>query len=216
MIDTAREAVAAAARRLAAEGLVTGTAGNVSVRAGDRVAVTPTGARLAELAAEHVAVVDLAGHRLDGPLAPTSERGLHLAVHVRRGDGAVAHTHAPVATALACVLDELPVIHYAALELGGPVRVAPYATYGTAELAASVLTALEGRCAALMANHGTVTAGRDADHAVELSLLLEWACALHWRASALGTPRVMSAEQQQAVRDQHAALGYGDPPQGSP
>ena len=207
----AREAVAAAARRLAAGGLVLGTAGNVSVRTGDTVAVTPTGAELGELDAAEVAVVDLDGGQLDGPLAPTSELGLHLGIHAERGDGAVVHTHAPMATALSCVLDELPVVHYQALALGGPVRVAPYATFGTPELADNVRRALEGRAAALMANHGTVAVAGDAGAAVELTHLLEWECQLYWRAAAIGTPRTLDAEQQKAVFEQAAALRYGAP-----
>lgn len=207
----AREAVATAARQLAAGGLVLGTAGNVSVRSGDTLAVTPTGAELAALEAADVALVDLDGNQLDGPLAPTSELGLHLGIHADRGDGAVVHTHAPMATALSCVLDELPVVHYQALALGGPVRVAPYATFGTRELAEHVRRALDGRAAALMANHGTVAVAGDAGAAVELTRLLEWACQLYWRAAAIGTPRTLDAQQQRAVFEQAAALSYGAP-----
>lgn len=210
-VSAAREAVAAAAQMLAADGLVLGTAGNVSVRTGELVAVTPTGAELGELVPARVAVVDLDGRQVEGPLAPTSELGLHLALHSERGDGAVAHTHAPVATALSCVLDELPVVHYQALALGGPVRVAAYATFGTPELAEHVRQALEGRAAALMANHGTVTVAGDAQAAVELTRLLEWECELYWRAAAIGTPRTLDAAQQQAVIEQAAGLGYGAP-----
>lgn len=210
-MEREREAVAAAARRLAAEGLVLGTAGNVSARAGDLVAVTPTGARLAELGAEQVSVVEAGSGRLvEGSLEPTSELGLHLGVYERYGVGAVVHTHAPMATALACVLeDELPCVHYGMLALGGSVRVAPYATFGTPELAAGVLDALEGRTAALMASHGAITHGADVDAAVEASLLLEWAATLYWRASALGTPRVMDEGQRQAVVDAVLARRYG-------
>src|SRR4051812_24141982 len=107
-----REQVAAACHRLAAAGLVPRTGGNVSVRAGDRVAITPTGAELARVTAAGVTVIDHAGAVLDGDLAPTSEVDLHLAVYERHGAGAVVHTHAPVATALSCVLDELPCVHY--------------------------------------------------------------------------------------------------------
>lgn len=208
-IETARTAVASAARRLAAERLVLGTSGNVSVRAGDAVAVSPTGAKLAELDPAQVAVVDLDGNQTGGPLAPTSELGLHLGIHAERGDGAVIHTHAPFATALACVLDELPAVHYEMLRFGGSVRVAPYATFGSEELAAAVHSALEGRTAALMANHGAVVAAAGMDAAIELSLLLEWACQVYWRAASLGTPRTLDEDDLRAVVEQVAAIGYG-------
>src|SRR3954462_8750097 len=166
--DAAREQVAAASRRLAAAGLVLGTAGNVSARAGAHVAITPTGADLASLAAEDVTVVALNGAVVDGTLAPTSEIDLHLGVYRRYDAGAVVHTPSPMATALACVLEgELPCVHYGMLALGGAVPVAPYRTFGTRELAETVVAALEGRTAALMANHGAITYGHDLDAAVE-------------------------------------------------
>jgi L-fuculose-phosphate aldolase len=209
MLEREREQVAAASRRLAAAGLLIGTAGNVSARAGEAVAISPTGAVLADLAAEQVTVVDLEGRVVAGDLEPSSELALHLGVYRGHGAGAVVHTHAPMATALSCVLDELPCIHYQMLLLGGTVRVAPYATFGTPELAESVVSALEGRTAALMANHGAIARAADADHAVELSLLLEWACAVYWRASAIGAPRLLDANQREAVIAAAVERGYG-------
>lgn len=208
-VEEAREAVAAAARRLAAERMVLGTSGNVSVRAGNAIAVSPTGAKLAELEADRVAVVDREGEQLDGALAPTSELGLHLGIHAERGDGAVVHAHSPFATALSCVLDELPVVHYEMLRFGGPVRVAPYATFGSEELAAAVHAALDGRTAAIMANHGVVTVAEDADAAVELALLLEWSCEVYWRAAQVGEPRALGDDELRAVVEQVVSLGYG-------
>jgi L-fuculose-phosphate aldolase len=208
-LERERECVAAAARRLAADGLVTGTAGNVSARAGEFVAVTPTGARLEEVSPEQVAVVDLSGEQVDGELAPTSELGLHLGIYRCHEAGAVVHTHARFATALACVIDELPVIHYQMLALGGPVRVAPYATFGTAALAELTLEALEGRSAALMANHGAIVYGPDLDTTVQQAQLLEWACELYWRASAIGTPRTLGQSDQLAFVETVGRRGYG-------
>lgn len=204
-----REAVAAAARRLAAEGLVIGTAGNVSARAGELVAITPTGASLEDLRAEQVTIVDLDGEHADGALGASSELGLHLGVYHRYDAGAVVHTHAPMATALSCVLDELPVVHYQMLLLGGAVRVAPYATFGSPELAESTLEALEGRAAALMANHGAITHAHDLDTAVEHALLLEWACGVYWHAAAVGAVRVLDAAQLQGVIEAAVQRGYG-------
>jgi L-fuculose-phosphate aldolase len=205
-----RTQVAAASRRLAEKGLVLGTAGNVSARAGDRVAITPTGAELGSLEANDITVVALNGAVLDGTLAPTSELDLHLGVYRRYDAGAVVHTHAPMATALACVLeDELPCVHYAMLALGGSVRVAPYRTFGTAELAEVVLDALEGKTAALMANHGAIAWANDLDKAVESSLLLEWACDVYWHSLQVGRPRVLDDEQQQAVIAAVVERSYG-------
>src|SRR4051795_2612954 len=208
-LPTLREDVAAAARRLAADGLVHATAGNVSARDGDLIAITPTGARLEELRADEVAVIDRSGAQVDGPLAPTSELELHIGVVERFGAGAVVHTHAPFATALSCVLDEVPLVHYEMLMLGGAVRVAPYATFGTPALAQGVLDALEGRTAALMANHGAVTWGVDLGGALAATEVLEWACAVYWRACQVGAPRVMGEGEQQAFVQALSQRGYG-------
>lgn len=212
-MSTLRTAVAEAARRLADEGLLIGTAGNVSARDGERVAVTATGAVLADCTPDDVTVVALDGTVVEGGLAPTSELELHLGVYADSaaadGVGAVVHTHAPWSTAVACVLDELPVLHYQQLLLGGAVRVAPYATFGTPELAAAVRAALAGRQAALMANHGSVAIGATLDRAVEHALLLEWLAQLHHRASTLGTLRPLTEEQQAAVITAALERRYG-------
>lgn len=207
--ENAREAVAAASRRLAAAGLVLGTAGNVSRRIdAGRVAITGSGAVLAEMEREQVTVIDLDGAVLTGP-KPSSELDLHLGVYDRFGAAAVVHTHAPMATALSCVLDEVPCVHYTMLALGGSVRVAPYRTFGTPELAAVTLDALEGRTAALMANHGAIGYGGDLDGAVENAFLLEWACGVYWHAAQVGTPRILGAGELQSVVEAVVARNYG-------
>ena len=212
MLEAEREGVAAAARRLADAGLVIGTAGNISARAEELVAVSPTGAALQHLGVSDIAVVDLDGTHVDGPRPATSELELHLGIYRRYGAGAVVHTHAPMATALAGVLDELPVIHYQMLLLGGSVRVAPYETFGSTELAEATLDALQDRTAALMANHGAIVHGANLDGAMDQTLLLEWACGVYWHASALGRPRALDPEQQQRVVDTVVRTGYGRQP----
>jgi L-fuculose-phosphate aldolase len=209
MLEHAQVQVAEAARRLAAAGLVSGTSGNLSAREGDHIAVSPTGAVLADLQPEQVTVIDLDGAVVGDGLAPTSEVDLHLEVYRRYGAGAVVHTHAPMATALSTVLDEVPVVHYEMLLLGGPVRVAPYRTFGTRELAEDVADALDGRTAALMANHGTVTWGGDMAGALRATEVLEWACTVYWRAAQLGTPRTLSEDELRAVGESIAARNYG-------
>ena len=210
-MSTLREDVAAAARRLAHEGLLVGTAGNVSARAGEVVAVTASGVTLGGCRPEDVTVVSLAGAVVEGELKPTSELALHLGLYADTSVASVVHTHAPYSTAAACVLDELPVLHYQQLLLGGAVRVAPYATFGSPELAEAVREALADRQAALMANHGSVAIGTSLEAAVENALLLEWLATLHHRATTLGTPRVLDEAEQQAVIAAAVSRGYGTP-----
>jgi len=206
-----REQVAEAARRLAHEGLLVGTAGNVSAVRGDLVGITASGVVLAGCRPDDVTVVTPAGAVVEGELAPSSELSLHLGVYADTDATAVVHTHAPYSTALACVLEDLPVIHYQQLLLGGAIRVAPYATFGTPELAAFVREALEGRQAALMASHGSVTIGSSLHAAVENALLLEWLAALYQRASVIGTPRVLTQAEQDDVIHQALSRSYGTP-----
>jgi L-fuculose-phosphate aldolase len=198
-IDHLRAEVVDVCRALARSGLVIGSAGNVSARLDDRIVVTPTGARLGTLTASQVAVVDLAGTLVDGPLAPTSELPFHLAIYEHFDAAAIVHTHPPMATAVACVTDELPCIHYALLPIGGSVRVARYATFGTPDLAASVVEALDGRRAALMGSHGAVTYGDSLQAALDATELLEWACDVYVHACACGTPHVLGDDERRAV-----------------
>ena len=209
MLENHRQALAEGCARLAGGGLVEGTAGNVSVREGDHVAVTPTGADLATLTADQVAVVDMEGALVAGKLEPTSELFLHLGIYETGGAGAVVHTHGPMATALACVVDELPLVHYSMLAFGGPVRVAPYATFGTPELARGVAEALDGRCAALMRNHGSVSFGPDLESALTIAELLEWNCGVYWRARAIGEPITLDEAQLSDVATAVQERGYG-------
>jgi L-fuculose-phosphate aldolase len=196
MLEREREEVAAAARRLADEGLVLGTSGNVSRRCGEFVAITATGAELATVDADQVTVVGLNGVAIDGPYAPSSELLMHTAVYERLDATAVVHTHPPVATALACVLSELPVVHYQQLLLGGAIRVAPYATFGSPELAELTVTALRGRHASLMSGHGAITVGDDLAAAIDRAVLLEWICTVYWRAASIGQPRLLTDDEQ--------------------
>lgn len=195
-----------ACRAVASAGLVVGTSGNLSVRDGDRVLLSRKGAALEAVTPADIAVVTLAGETVSG--TPTSELDLHLAIYRRYDAGAIVHTHAPHATAVSTVVDELPVIHYQLLAMGGTIRVAPFAAFGTPELASSVIDALDGRRAALLANHGAVTHAATLADAVELAVVLEWACGVYLDAARAGTPRVLDAEQLASVLASAARHGY--------
>ncbi|MGP2440231.1 class II aldolase/adducin family protein [Streptomyces sp. JW3] len=203
-------ALVATARRTVADGLVVGTSGNVSVRVGDTVLVTPSGVPYDRLTADDVTGVALAGGRqVLGTLVPTSELPMHLAVYRHTDAGAVVHTHAVHATAVSTLVAELPLAHYMAAALGGPVRVAPYATYGTDELAAHMLRALDGRSGCLLQNHGTLTYGAGLDQAYDRTAQLEWMCRLWLTASSVPgrTPSLLTEDQLAQVAER--LRGYG-------
>lgn len=194
-----REQLCEYGRRAVELGLVIGTSGNLSVREGDRVAVTPSGAALDRLTPEMCPVVDTDGYLLEGELQPSSETPMHLAVYAATGAQAVVHTHSVFGTVVATTMTELPPVHYNALLLGGVVKVAAYATYGTDELAANVRAALAGKQAALMANHGGVTVGATLEQAFEATRLLEWLCEVYVRGLSVGKPAILTDEQLAAV-----------------
>src|SRR6202167_2677752 len=204
-----REAVAGACRHLAEEGLVIGTAGNISARQGDLIAVTPTGADLGAVTAEMVTVIDLTGQIVDGDLAPTSEVPLHTGIYAATNALAITHAHAMASTALSCSHDELPPLHYSCLSLGGAPRTAAYATFGSQELADNVIKAAEGRNGAMMQNHGSVAYGSTMDQAVERLELLEWLAELYWRSSSMGTPRVLTDKDFEDIIDAAITGRYG-------
>ncbi|GAA1670293.1 class II aldolase/adducin family protein [Nonomuraea maheshkhaliensis] len=199
-----REQLCEYGRRAVELGLVIGTSGNLSVRQGDLVAVTPSGVALDRLTPETCPVVDVSGHLVEGDLRPSSETPMHLAVYETTDAQAIVHTHSVFGTVVATTMTELPPVHYNALLLGGVVRVAPYATYGTPELAANVRAALEGKRAALMANHGGVSIGASLEEAFEATRLLEWLCEVYVRGLGVGRPTVLTDEQLAAVIERAA------------
>ena len=202
-----REAVVAYSRRMAGDGLAVGTSGNVSVRTGDLIAITPTGVAYDDLTAADVCLVDLDGAPVDARLRPSSEVPMHTALYAATDAGAVVHTHPLHATALSTLLDELPPVHYLIAQLGGPVRVVPYAPYGTEELARLGVEGLADRTAVILANHGATTYGAHLEQAYTRSVYLEWLCRLYAQARTLGEPRLLDAEQLEAARV--AFGGYG-------
>jgi L-fuculose-phosphate aldolase len=208
----ARAALAAGGRAVADGGLVVGTAGNLSVRLGDEMLITPRGSRLEACDPAACVPVRLADGTVTGELpagvAPSSETPLHRAVYAATDAQAIVHTHSPFATVLSTLVDEVPPVHYATTAFGGRVRVAPYATFGTDELAEYVAAALDGRRGALLANHGTVTIAGTVEQAVDLSLQLEWLASVAYHAMLLGKPALLDDEQLDAVVEQARALRY--------
>jgi L-fuculose-phosphate aldolase len=208
-----RAALVEGARTIGRSGMVPGSAGNLSVRRGERMLITPRGAQLEAIDPRDVVDVALADgapaadHASDS--APSSESALHRAIYAATDAAAIVHTHAHYATIVGTLVDELPAIHYAITAFGGPVRVARYETFGTIALAEAVTEALDGRSAALMANHGAVVTGRDVGHAVAMAVQLEWVASVYYHAIAAGRPRVLDSGDLAAVGDQVRALRYG-------
>ena len=200
-----RIAVVDASRRMVERGLVINTSGNVSVRIGGVIAITPSGMAYETMAPADVCLVDVAsGEQVDGALLPSSELPLHLAVYRATEAGAIVHTHSHFATVLSTLVDRLPAIHYQVADLGGEVEVAPYATFGTDELAAVTTRALAGRNAALMRNHGVTAIGPDVARALARAFTVEWIASVYWHARVLGAPTLLDGAEIERVAARQA------------
>jgi len=209
-LQTARDQLVRYCSRLAEDGLAVGSAGNMSVRLGEHVAITPSGIRYDELRPADICVVSLDGSELDAPEAPSSELPMHLAVYAATSAGAVVHTHSAEVVALSATGQELPAIHYAITSLGGPVRVAAYTRFGSAALAAAAVRALDGRCAAILQNHGAICYGRTLTQAYDNALLLEWLARVYRLARGYGEPRILSAAELDEVAAEARRRRYGE------
>ena len=193
-----RKDMVAACKRLEAEGLNRGASGNVSVRHGERMLITPTAVGYDVIAPEMMADMPLGGAGdWEGPNAPSSEWRFHLDILRARPDiNAVVHAHAPWSTVLAVARRKIPAIHYMIAAFGGPeIRVADYARYGTQELSDNIVAAMEGRFGCLMANHGMVVGGPDLTRALWLAGELEALAHQHYHALAIGGGHILSDAQ---------------------
>jgi L-fuculose-phosphate aldolase len=202
-----RELIIEYGRRMLTDGLTVGTSGNISVRVGENIAITPSGVEYEALAPEDISVITLDGDHVDGPDNPSSEVPMHTVVYQNTDALAVVHTHPVYATVLGTLVDEIPPIHYMLALLGGPVRVAPYAQFGTQELARRCSEAMKDRYGVLLRNHGATTYGGTLAKAYSRSIYLEWLCRIYCEAKALGEPRLLTAAEFDAAAGPVSAYG---------
>jgi L-fuculose-phosphate aldolase len=211
VLEEERRQVVEYCRRLRRDDLVVATSGNISVRSGDIIAVTPSGVDYDELTPELIGLYRLDGAAVEARLEPTTEMPLHLAVYGQTDARSVVHTHSTAATAVSTLVDELPPIHYLIAIFGGPVRVARYATYGTDELAAAAVEALDGRTACILGNHGTLAVGTTLGEAYTRAVYLEWLCEVWLKASAAGRPRLLPLAEIERVQRKISTYGASRP-----
>lgn len=204
-----RHAIVAAGKAMVASGLSPGRSGNVSARCGAGMLITPTGLPFAALAAADIVRLDEAGAAAADALRPSSEWALHAAIYRARPDmHAIVHCHSAAATALACAGLPIPAFHYMIAVAGGDcVPLAPYALFGTPELAALAAAALARHRACLLAHHGQVALGVTLAAACELAETVEWLADMYLRLLPLGAPRLLGAAEMAAVHARFA--GYG-------
>lgn len=195
-------------RALAARDMLVGSSGNVSARTATGLLITATGCDAQTLDEGQIVAMTLDG-RYAGEVRPSSEWELHAAI--LRQDAAaqvVVHTHSDHATALACLGMKLPAFHYNVAEFGGEdVRCAPYATFGTPELARLAAEAMRGRSACLLANHGMIVQAGSVRGALAAAIRLEALCRQYLLALAAGRPRLLTCLEMDAAIARYDSYG---------
>lgn len=209
--DELRQAIVEACRAMNALGINQGTSGNISVRHGGTMLISPSAVPYDSMSADQIAAMPIAdeGGAWSGKLPPSTEWRMHRDVLRRRPEvGAVVHGHPTFATALAIARREIPPCHYMIAAFGGAtVRCAPYATFGTPELAEHALAALEGRNACLLANHGTLVCGPNLARAMWLALELETLARQYYYTLLIGGPVLLSDAAITATAEKFGSYG---------
>ena len=208
----AREGLLQVMRRMHASGLNRGTSGNASIRVAGGMMVTPSGIPPDALSPGSMVFVADDGSPEPGALIPSSEHRMHLQILTKRQDaGAVVHCHSRHATILACCGKPIEPIHYMVLVARAPrVPIAPFAVFGTADLADSVVDTMGPGYACLMAHHGQVTIGQTWQQALAIAEEIEEQAAITYGALLLGGAPHLTPEQLAATVEQFR--GYGQVP----
>ena len=208
--DAIRVEIVRVARALRQRGLAIGTSGNVGARLADgRIAITPSTTDYDLMSPADIVIVEADGSPSEGPLSPSSELRIHVEILAARRDVmAIVHTHSPFATTFAAARRPVPAAHYVMAPLVAPgrdtLRVAPYATFGTAELARNAVETLGADNACLLANHGAIAVAGSLTSALGRAERVEELAMLAWRAEQIGGAMTLDADELDRVRDQMA------------
>jgi len=206
-----RQAIIDACRQMNALGINQGTSGNISVRHGDGLLITPTSVPYESMTPDQIVFMGLDGSHAKTQ-KPSSEWRFHLDILRSRSEvDAVVHAHPIYCTILAIMGLEIPPIHYMIAVAGGDnIRCAPYATYGTPELSAHALKALEGRRACLLDNHGMIAIGPSLAKAMWLAVEVETLARQYHGCLQIGRPPLLPADEIERVRQKMAGYGHAD------
>ena len=208
-----RRSIVETCRRMNTSGLNQGTSGNISVRHGDSMLISPSGVPYEQLEPEDIVAMTLTGeygsYEAKGNNIPSSEWRFHLDIMRARPDvGAIVHTHSLYATTLGCCRKDIPAVHYMIAASGGPnIRCSAYATYGTAELSTVTLAALEDRTCCILANHGMIATGPTLAKAQWLAVELETIAKQYYLTLCIGGPVVLPDDEIMRVKERFKSYG---------
>jgi L-fuculose-phosphate aldolase len=221
LLNQERKDIVRFGRKLISANLTTGAGGNLSVinRALNLIAIKPSGVAYQDLEAEDIVIISPQGEIIEGSLKPSSEKHFHLALYQARPHiHAIIHTHQVYATTLACLQWELPAVHYLVGFSGDKVPLAPYAPYGTPELAEHIVASMGTYNACLMANHGLVTVGENLEAAFTVAEQIELVAHIYLLSKSVGNPVILGDADMKTVIEKFQSYGQANhpyPPQSS-
>ena len=205
-----RQQIVEYGRKMVQSGLTTGSGGNLSILSvpDNLIAISPSGIDYNDVTVADVVVVDRSGKVVDGERKPSSELGFHLALYAARPEvEAVVHTHSVYATTLACLHWELPAVHYLVAFSGDKVPLAPYATFGSPELADNIIASIGSYNAVLLANHGLVAVGTDMKNCFNVAEEIELVARIYYQTKTVGQPVLVEGEEMQRVVEKFSHYG---------
>lgn len=197
-------------KKIITSGLTKGTGGNISIfnREKELVAISPSGIDYFETKPEDVVIINLKGEVVEGSRKPSSELDMHLIFYQRRGDlNALVHTHSPYAKTIATLGWDIPPITYLVAFAGPNVRCAPYATFGTKELAEKAFEGMIDRRAVLLANHGLIAGAHNIETAFTVAEEIEFSAQIYYQAKAIGEPTMLSEKEMLVLAKKFESYG---------
>ena len=212
LLQKEREMIVAYGKRMLSAGLTRGTGGNLSIydRNLELMAITPSGIPYEEIEAEDILIMKLDGTIVEGNKTPSSEHTMHEIVYRTREDvGAMLHVHSTFAVTLACLNEDLPAVDYmVAYSRGRSVKCAPYASFGTPDLAVNALKTMGNQNAVLLTNHGMNVVGPDLPKAFAIAEQLEFCAELYVRARTIGKPVILPDDEMDQMVKRFIQAGY--------
>ena len=212
LLQKEREMIVAYGKRMLSAGLTRGTGGNLSIydRNLELMAITPSGIPYEEIEVEDIMIMKLDGTIVEGNKTPSSEHAMHEIVYRTREDvGAMLHVHSTFAVTLACLNEDLPAVDYmVAYSRGRSVKCAPYASFGTTDLAVNALKTMGDQNAVLLANHGMNVVGPDLPKTFAIAEQLEFCAELYVRAQTIGKPVILPDDEMDQMVKRFIQAGY--------
>lgn len=202
LLKEEREQVVEYCKALINKNLTTASGGNISIynREKELIALSPSGMDYFKTEPEDIVVLNIDGEIVEGDRKPSSELDLHLIFYRHREEiNSIVHTHSTYATAIACMGWSLPAIHYLVGLGGKEIQCAPYALYGTKELAENAFKTMGKDTAVLLKNHGLLALGEDIEDAFTTADQLEFVAKLYCVSKTLGNANILSDAQMTEV-----------------